>query len=159
MAVLRSLVYLLIAVPLAGQGFYFSAAMAQGQAPEANVRDIVRQSLQFEMLFELFDFTPPPDYICEVEQERHRIDANGQPRDATSETHEVMRLYDATFERLIRKNGQELPPDKARVEQGRFDKAVEKRAHETPEAQAKRHKAEQKFQAERNVCRDEFMNF
>ena len=58
---------------------------------------------------------------------------------------------------MIRKNGKELAPNKARAEQARFDKAVNKRAHETPEAQVRRQKAERKIQAKRNTCREEFM--
>lgn len=136
----------LLPAPLAAQP-------ADLESQPVSAREIVERSLRFETLFGLFDFGPPPNYLCLVELTSN---ARGQPihvRDAW----EVMSLYGETFERLIRKNGKDLAPDKARAEQARFDKAVEKRAHETPEAQAKRQKAERMFQAERDACREEFM--
>jgi len=135
--------------------FLFPLPAAQ---PNTDVREIVRRSLQFDTLFEMFDFVPPRDYLCLEEYAGHSMDANGQPGPAVfADTYEVIRLYDETFERLIRRNGRELSPDKARAEQARFDTAVGKRAHETPEARAKRLNAERKSQAERDVCRDEFL--
>ncbi|HEY1759758.1 MAG TPA: hypothetical protein VGG72_30585 [Bryobacteraceae bacterium] len=131
-------------------------AMPQSQAPAVSAREIVKSSLRFETLFGLFDFGPPPDYLCLVELASRPVDASGQAPHIR-DTWEMMSLYGETFERLIRKNGKELAPNKARAEQARFDKAVEKRAHETPEARAKRQKAERKFQAERDACREEFM--
>jgi hypothetical protein len=137
------------------QSSEFRDAMPQSQTPTVSAREIVQRSLQFETLFGLFDFGPPPDYLCLVELAGRPVDAGGHPIH-TGNTWEMMRLYGETFQRLIRKNGEELAPDKARAEQARFDKAVEKRAHETPEAQAKRQKAEGKVQAERDACREEF---
>lgn len=131
-------------------------AMPQSQTPAVSAREIVQSSLRFATLFGLFDFGPPPDYICVVELASRPVDESGQPPHIR-DTWEMMSLYGETFERLIRKNGEELAPDKARAEQARFDKAVNKRAHETPEAQAKRQKAERKIQAERNACREEFL--
>ena len=48
---------------------------------------------------------------------------------AGAKTYVVMRFYEAAFERLIRKNGEDRPPDKALGEWSLFDKAVAKRAH------------------------------
>ena len=138
------------------QSTEFRDAMPQSQTPAVSAREIVTRSLQFEMLFGLFDFVPPPDYLCLVELAGRPADASGK-RAHSYDSWETMSLYGETFQRLIRKNGEELAPDKARAEQARFDKAVEKRAHETPEAQAKRQKAERRFQAERDACRQEFL--
>jgi hypothetical protein len=131
-------------------------AMTQSQTPAVSAREIVQSSLRFETLFGFFDFGPPPDYLCLVELASGPVDATGQPPHIR-DTWEMISRYGETSERLIRKNGKELAPDKARAEQARFDKAVNKRAHETPEAQGKRQKAERKIQAERNACREEFM--
>ena len=122
--------------------------LAAGVSP----REIVERSLQFETLFRILDLSPPPDYLCLVEMASRRVDAAGEPMPRF--TWEMMNLYGETFQRLIRRNGEELLPDKARAEQARFDKVVEKRAHETPEARAK---AERKFQTERTACLAEFM--
>jgi len=122
-------------------------------AAAANVRDIVRQSLQYDSL----DLAPAKDYMYLEQKDEKTLRADGSVKEATSETREVMNLYDATFERLIRKNGEELSPAKARAEQARFDKAVEKRAHETAEAKAKREEAQRKAAAEGLVCEEEFL--
>jgi len=122
-------------------------------AAAVDVREIVRRSLQFETL----DLSPARDYVYLEDKEEHKLDAAGNTADTTTETREVLNLYGDTFERLIRKNGKDLPPDKARAEQARFDKAVDKRAHETPEAKAKREQAERKEQATDLACADEFL--
>lgn len=128
----------------------------QNQTPAVSAREIVQSSLRFETLFGLFDLGPPPDYLCVVELASGPVHASDRPI-YVRDTWEMMSLYGETSERLIRKNGEDLAPNKARAEQARFDKAVNKRAHETPEAQAKRLKAERRFQAERDACREEFM--
>jgi len=141
------------------------AALALGLLPgikamppdQMDAREIVRLSLQFDTLFDIFHFAPPRDYLCLKEIAVRSALPNGQPTRAIVDTYEAIRLYDATFGRLIRKDSQELSPDKARAEQVRFEKAVEKRAQETPGARAKRLKAERTLTTERDGCRDEFM--
>jgi hypothetical protein len=135
------------------QSSEFRDTMPQSQAPAVSAREIVQWSLQFETLFGFLDFGPPPDYLCLVELAARPVDASSQPIHIR-DTWEAMSLYGETFLRLIRKNGEELAPEKARAEQARFDKAVKKRAHETPE---NRQNAERRFQAERDACREEFM--
>ncbi len=122
-------------------------------ASDAEARDALQRSLKFESL----DLSPARDYIYIEDQVTRTLAPDGTVRTTTSQTHEVVNLYDASFERLIRKDGEELPPNKARAEQARFDKAVDKRAHETAEAKAKRQEAERKTAAEDLACDDEFM--
>jgi hypothetical protein len=123
----------------------------------SDVRDIIQRSLKYESL----DLAPPRDYIYIEDEEEKMLNANGSAKSVSQEAREVMHLYGAPVSRLIRKDGQELPPDKARAEQARFDKAVEKRSREqaqrTPEAQAKRQEAQRKANAEDLLCQDEFL--
>jgi hypothetical protein len=130
-----------------------AADLGNQKSPAASAREIVQRSLQSETLFGFFDFGPPPDYLCLIELASRPVDARSQPMHIR-DTWEAMSLYGETFQRLIRKNGEELAPDKARDEQARFDKAVERRVHETPQAQEK---AGRKLQAERDACREEFL--
>jgi hypothetical protein len=73
----------------------------------------------------------------------------------------VMHLYGRQFTRLIAKDGNELPAAKAREEQARFDKAVEKRkqeqAQQTAEAKGRRQDARRKRDAEQLLCQEEFL--
>jgi len=136
---------------------------AADQTPAGDAQAIVRRSLEHES----FDMDPPllPDYTYTVEDEEKKLNADGSVKSTSSETREVMNLYGGHFERLVRKNGQNLPPDKARAEQARFDKAVEKRkreleqwqARQTPESKAQREEAIKKAQAKKLRCNEEFL--
>ena len=128
-----------------------TGAAAPPAGPDA--REIIERSLKFESL----ELTPAKDYVYTDETVLKFLDADGVVKNTTSETHEVMTLYDQEYQRLLRKDGKPLPPDKERAEQARFDKAVEKRAHESPEAKAKREEAERKRSAQQLVCDSEFL--
>jgi hypothetical protein len=122
-----------------------------------NVRDIVQRSLKYESL----DLAPPRDYIYIEDEEERKLNADGSVKSVTKEAREVMHLYGAQVARVLRKDGQDLPPDKARAEQARFDRAVAKRSQEqanrTPEAKATRQGARRKQNAEQLLCEDEFL--
>ncbi len=122
-----------------------------------DVRDIVQRSLKYESL----DLAPPRNYIYIEDEEEKRLGADGSVKSVTREAHEVMHLYGAPVSRLISKDGKELPPDKARAEQARFDKAVASRSQaqerRTPEEKAKRQEARRKANAEELLCQDEFL--
>ncbi|HEY3838575.1 MAG TPA: retropepsin-like aspartic protease, partial [Bryobacteraceae bacterium] len=127
------------------------AAIPAKPSPEA--RELMSRMLKYDSL----DLSPARDYIYLEEKEERMIGKDGAIEDTSTETREVMNLYDAEYARLIRKNGKDLPANKARAEQARFDKAVDKRAHETPEAKARREENERKEAAENLVCEDEFL--
>jgi hypothetical protein len=110
------------------------------------------------MRYDSLDTNPGRDYIYQQDQETKTLNKDGSVKETKTETSEVMNLYDATYSRLLRKNGEELPPDKARAEQARFDKAVARRAQETPEARAKRQEAERKQAAEQLTCEKEILS-
>ena len=122
-------------------------------SPAPSAGGILRQWLKYDSP----ELDLAHDYIWLENKEMKILRKDGSAFDTTTETREVMNLYDAKYERLIRKNGKDLSPDKARKEQARFDKAVEKRAHETPQAKAKREEAERKDAAESLVCEEEFL--
>ncbi|HWE06557.1 MAG TPA: retropepsin-like aspartic protease, partial [Rhizomicrobium sp.] len=134
-----------------------SAGQPAAGPPDVDVRELLRRSVKYESL----DLGPPHDYIYQEEEEKKLLNPDGSVKTVTRTTREVMNLYDAQFTRLIRKDGQDLPPDKARSEQAHFDKAVEKRrreqASETPQAKAKREETERKRDAENLLCDDEFV--
>ena len=120
---------------------------------DADARAAVQRGVKFESL----DLDPARDYIYVEDQVTRQLGPDGSVKETSSQTHEVMNLYDGTFERLIKKNGKNLPPDKARAEQAKFDKAVDKRAHESPDAKAKRLEAKRKADAADLACSEEFM--
>lgn len=122
-------------------------------------RPDARQLMEHNLKFDSLDMEPAKDYIYTRESVTNFLDADGAVTStADSETKEVMTLYDQEYERLIQKNGKPLPTKKQRAEQERFDKAVEKRTHETPQAKAKRLEAERKRAAEDLKCNNEFLN-
>ena len=121
--------------------------------PGPDARELIERSLKFESL----ELAPAKDYVYTDDIVQKILDADGAVKKTTTETHEVMTLYDQEYERLVSKDGKPLPPDKERAEQARFDKAVEKRAHETPEAKAKREDAARKAAAKELACGSEFL--
>lgn len=128
-----------------------SHAEAAGPEAPADAREILQRWLKADSL----DDSSPKDYVYLQDQETRRLNPDGSTKSSTLETREVMNLYDANFSRLISTGGQPLPPDKARAEQANFDKEVERRARETPEAKAKRQAAERKLEAESEACTSE----
>ncbi|SPE39805.1 hypothetical protein SBA3_3420003 [Candidatus Sulfopaludibacter sp. SbA3] len=120
-----------------------------------DAREIVERSLKFESL----DMTPAKDYVYTDDSVESFFDADGKVKSTVRETKEVMTLYDQTYERLLKKDGKPLSPDKERAEQARFDKAVEKRSHETPDAKARREEAERKNAAQELACSNEFLKW
>jgi len=128
-------------------------AVLPNPSPQPDATEMVRRSLKYESL----DLTPAKDYVYIEDRVQRTLDSSGNVKDTSSETHEVMNLYDQAYSRLIRKNGKPLEPAKARAEQVRFDKAVARRAHETPAARSKREEAQRKDAAESLACDDEFM--
>src|SRR5579884_3990418 len=67
-----------------------------------------------------------------VEREIERkLDSAGHVRGAESKTYDTTVLYGRPFRRLIEKDGRPLSPGEQKKEQERFDREVEKRAHES----------------------------
>jgi hypothetical protein len=139
------------------------AVCASRASSADSARDIVRRSLKNES--PTLETPPPPDYTFTEEVETSRLDAHGTVRSTSTETHEVMTLYGLSLSRLTRQDGHELPAGKARAEQARIDKIIEKRkeqlAHEpppdTPEGQALREERRRGLAARRLYCGDEFL--
>jgi clan AA aspartic protease (TIGR02281 family) len=129
------------------------AAASTLPAAGADARELMERSLKFESL----EMAPAKDYVFTQESVTKNLDADGKVKSTSSETHEVMTLYDQRYERLTHKDGKPLPAGKERSEQARFDKAVDKRAHETPEAKAKREEAERKDASHNLACDKEFL--
>jgi hypothetical protein len=126
----------------------FAAAALHAQ----DVAEIVKRSLEHEQ----WNPKPPRDYVWTEDAEERSFDASGKVIKITTQTREVMAMYDEQFTKLIRKNGKPLTDAQTRSEQAKFDNALRKREHESPEAKAKREKAEQKADAEDLFCRTEF---
>ena len=139
------------------------AACASSADPPVDAAAVVRRSLEHESL----ELDPPtlPNYTYIIEDDEKKLDAKGGVKSANVETREVLNLYGAHFERLVRRNGQDLPPEKARAEQARFDKSVEKarqrlerfQAQQTPQKKAALEQAIQKAKANKAMCDEEFL--
>ncbi len=139
----------------------FAAQPSSG--PPVDAQAIVRRSLEHESL----DLDPPtlPDYTYTVEDEEKKLNADGSVKSSSSETREVMNLYGGHFERVIRRNGQDLPPEKARAVREALDKAVQnlkqererQQARETPERRARREEAVKKARGRKTMCNEEFL--
>ena len=128
-----------------------SATAGRPAAGDVDAAEIVRRSLQYESL----DMAPARDYVYLETKEQQKLDVNGRPTESTTETREVLNLYDQEYARLVKKDGKPLTGAKAHAEQARFDKAVEKRSHETPLDRAKREDARRKSDAEALTCQNE----
>jgi hypothetical protein len=108
---------------------------------------------------------PPPDYTFTEEMETKKLDANGAVKSTTTETHEVMTLYGRSISRLTRQDGHDLSAGKARAEQARIDKIVEKRKQQTandpppdsPAGKALRQENRRMLTVVRLYCGDEFL--
>jgi hypothetical protein len=111
----------LFAIPTAALATVAFLAAAQ---PSADPVEIMLRSLAHESL----NFDPPamPSYTYTIFDEERKLNPDGTVKSVTSETREVINLYGKHFERVIARNGHDLPPGKAAAEQTRFDKAVEK---------------------------------
>jgi len=135
---------------------------AAGQSP-ADPAAIMLRSLEHESL----NFDPPamPNYTYTIVDEERKLNPDGSVKSITSQTSEVINLYGAHFERVIARNGQNLPPDKAAAEQARFDKAVEKRkraveqwqASQTDDSMARLQEAAKKSKEKRMGCNAGFL--
>jgi hypothetical protein len=130
----------------------FFLLLAAAALHAQNVGEIVRRSLEHEQ----WNPKPARDYVWTEDNEDRSFDAVGKVLKTTSQTREVMAMYDQEYTRLISKNGKPLSEAQARSEQAEFENALRKRAHESQEAKAKREKAEQKADAEDLLCRTEF---
>jgi hypothetical protein len=131
----------------------FGLLLAAAAALHAqDVGEIVRRSLEHEQ----WNPKPARDYVWIEDNEERSFDAAGKIVKTTSQTREVMAMYDQQYARLIRKNGKPITDAQARSEQAKFENALRKREHESAEAKAKREKAEQKTDAEDLFCRTEF---
>jgi len=136
---------------------------AADQPPAGDARAIVERSLAHET----FDMDAPslPDYTYTIEDEEKKLNADGSVHSTNSETREAMNLYGGHFERVVGRNGKNLPPEKARAEQASFDKAVAKRkqemdrwqARETPELHAQLEEAIRKAKARRQRCNESLL--
>lgn len=103
------------------------------------------------------DESGPKDYVYLEDEHLKMLKKDGSSGTPEVTTREVMNLYGESFTRVVSKNGEPLSASKARTEQARFDKAVDQRAHETPEAKAKRLEAARKSDAEQQACGAELM--
>jgi hypothetical protein len=138
------------------------AFLAATQSP-ADPAEIMLRSLEHESL----NFDPPamPNYTYAIVDEERKLNPDGTVKSVISETREVINLYGGHFERLIARNGQDLPPGKAAAEQARFDKAVEKQkraveqwqATQTEDSKARLQEAAKKANEKRMGCNAGFL--
>ena len=135
---------------------------AAGQSA-ASPAEILRRSFEHESLA----FDPPtlPNYTYTVLDEERKLNPDGSVKSVSSETREIINLYGAHFERVIARNGKDLPADKAAAVQAQFDKAVEKRKHaveqwqarQTAESKAQLQEAVKKSKEKRLLCNEGFL--
>ncbi len=94
----------------------FSGAIARAQS----ARDIIVRSLHAD----LGSISVASQYTYREVTVTRELDSSGGLKKATSETHEILFLGGKRYEHLIQKDGKPLPPEEARREQARFDKAA-----------------------------------
>jgi hypothetical protein len=137
-----------------------TAALGQSSADPA---EIMRRSFEHESL----NFDPPamPNYTYTIIDKEQKLNPDGSVKSVISETREVINLYGGHFERVIARNGQDLPANKAAAEQARFDEAVEKQkravqqwqASQTEDSEARVQEAAKKSKEKRMACNEGFL--
>jgi len=78
------------------------------------------------------------NYTYKEHVEERKLDSNGAVKNVESKTFDVTFVYGEEYERLIARDGQQLPPKEAAKEQKKLDEAVEKRANESEKERNKR---------------------
>jgi hypothetical protein len=105
---------------------------------DAELREILKQSMTGEGAEGNLDFEPSLDYVYTEDQEIRLLDAKGNAIKSDTETHESIALYGERYSRLIRKDGKPLSAKEVRAEKEKLDKETNKRKQESAEARAKR---------------------
>ena len=103
-------------------------------AAAQDAQQIVRRSVERDIL----NWLRARDYTCIRQVEEKKLQKNGAVKETETLAYEIMMLYGEPYERLIRRNGQPLPPEEEEKETGRVNKLVEKRKNETDERKANR---------------------
>ena len=105
-----------------------------GAARAQNARDIVARSLQADH----DTVAVAAQYTYQENQITKELDGSGHVTKTTSEVRDILFLGGKRYEHLIEKNGKPLPPDQARKEQAKLDKAAAEASRLTPEERDKR---------------------
>lgn len=95
------------------------------------------------------------EYAMTQEVIKREIGSDGKPRATKTETFEVVPVAGEPVQKLIRRNGQPLPPDEARKAQREFDETVRERERETPEHRQRRLAKHERKLAQRRQMLDE----
>jgi hypothetical protein len=123
-------------------GAFAPAGLAQQQA-----RDIVAKSVELDQS----NWQHMKDYTWIARQTDRLLDSSGQVKSTKTEKWETVVIYGEPHHRVLERNGQPLSSGEQRKEQEKLDKAVAKRANETPEQRAHR---EADFEHEREKDRE-----
>jgi negative regulator of sigma E activity len=114
-----------------------------------NARDIIVRSLHTD----LESLSVASKYTYLENTVTRELDSSGTVKKTTSETREILFLGGKRYEHLIQKDGKPLPPDEARKEQAKFDKAASEASKLTEAQRDERYAA---WERERAKQRESF---
>lgn len=124
-----------------------SAALAQSPDPQQIIERAFEASKRNEEIEQ--------QYTGTERVEERKLTKEGEVKESSSKTFEVLYLFGEEYEKLIAEDDQPLDPQKAAKEQKKLDKAYAERAEESPkerekrlEKQRKEEEEERKFRAE-----------
>ena len=117
---------------------------ASGAVPPEQIRALLRkaETNDLENNKRLRDYT----YIERVEQ--HKLDGHGQIKKVESTTSEILQIYGEQVERWIEKDDKPLPEPKAKKEEEKIQKIIDKRKNESEDDRRKRLEKEEKAREE-----------
>ena len=108
-------------------------------------RDIVKKSVELDQS----NWQRMKDYTWTARQTERTLDSRGGLKSQKTEEWETVVIYGEPVHRMLQRDGKPLPAVEQRKEQERLDRAVAKRANETPEQRAHR-EAEYEKQREKD---------
>ncbi len=125
----------------------FAATALLGQSPQGDALQIVRKSVELDQS----NWQRMKDYTWIARQTDRLRDSNGQVKSQKTEEWEAVVIYGELHHRMLERDGKPLSPQEQRKDQEKLDRAVARRANETPQQREHR---EAEFEKEREKDRE-----
>jgi hypothetical protein len=125
--------------------------LAAGALLAQDAREIVRKSVELDQS----NWQHMKDYTWIARQTDRLLDSSGQVKSQKTEQWETVVIYGEPHHRMLERDGNPLSPQDQRKEQEKLDRAVAKRANETPKQRDHREaEAEKEREKDREFLRE-----
>jgi len=124
--------------------YFFCLVALPVAAADVDPVEIVRRSLERDTM----NFRRGREYTYQRQEVTRELDARGQVKKTESSTYDLVTIGEELYSKLIEKNGKPLSDKDARDADREFEKQVQKRKDESPDARAKRLEQKRKQEEE-----------